>query len=670
MKVNKKRVRSMYKVFGLLMASTIFLHCSNADPETTDLLTNHYPELYEAVFERDADRILAFTESGEPRVAEQAWNAMISTPADDLSGLIERVREVNSRTAWASLWFKELREEHLDELHRLYTENPVLRSGIASVLGYKGNSESLSILLGSGSHSRGTALAIGRLSGRVDISPETEQQIVRLAFEAEEEGISQSYLYGFYRTLKDLDPETEQLMLNLWENYYPADKGPVQYLVRILMKNHMDEVIYNWEMDDFEWMDTQLAIEFARGIGRNELTRQSAIVLNALLDNRNINVRITALQAIQARQDELEGQHDRAVLNKIGLIRGYQPQLRLEALNSVTNPGTYREEVFELAGEEPFLQPLKYSILRKFMDPEEFLEELSSDLGSANRLNRFFALQELGGWWTGLEDPSDELIAKVRAITLDQMKTADRSMVMMMSGLFRDEVLILDSEYALLEEMLDRFTLEEDVDVFMAITPVFKERFGQQALPLIDSLAMEGNVALNRALIQQEWDILQGDYYPVGFRTPDWERLSALGPNPVLVLQTGKGEIKIVMDVLTAPATISGMDSLIRDRAYNNVPFHRVIPNFVIQGGDVETQTGIGGPDYVVPTEASAEHFYRGKMGIASSGRDTEGSQYFIMHDWMPHLNGLYTIVGEVYEGMDVADRIVRGDIVERAYWD
>ena len=157
---------------------------------------------------------------------------------------------------------------------------------------------------------------------------------------------------------------------------------------------------------------------------------------------------------------------------------------------------------------------------------------------------------------------------------------------------------------------------------------------------------------------------------PTKFRKPDWKRLAELGENPTFVLQTSKGNIKIKMDVLAAPATISGMDSLAFAGDYNDVAFHRVAQNFVIQGGDVETGDGFGGPDYVVPTEASAKQYERGVVGIASAGTDTEGSQYFVMHQWSPHLNGRYTIIGEVIEGLDVVDKIIVGDKVKYAYWE
>ncbi len=168
---------------------------------------------------------------------------------------------------------------------------------------------------------------------------------------------------------------------------------------------------------------------------------------------------------------------------------------------------------------------------------------------------------------------------------------------------------------------------------------------------------------------QQGWEIPDEELSPLTFRKPDWKRLVKLGYSPIWVLETNKGIIKIKMNTVVAPVTIAGMDSLITAGAYDGVAFHRVVPNFVVQGGDVESGDGFGGPDYVVPTEASEGDYRRGVVGIASAGMDTEGSQYFIMHQWAPHLNSRYTIVGEVIEGMEVVDRLLVSDFVERSYW-
>lgn len=115
---------------------------------------------------------------------------------------------------------------------------------------------------------------------------------------------------------------------------------------------------------------------------------------------------------------------------------------------------------------------------------------------------------------------------------------------------------------------------------------------------------------------------------------------------------------------MDAPATISAYHSLSAGQKYDSVAFHRVVPNFVIQGGDFETGLGFGGPGFVLPTEANAMEYERGVVGIASAGTDTEGSQFFIMHSWAPHLNGRYTQIGVVVEGMDIVDKIAVGDVI------
>jgi len=146
------------------------------------------------------------------------------------------------------------------------------------------------------------------------------------------------------------------------------------------------------------------------------------------------------------------------------------------------------------------------------------------------------------------------------------------------------------------------------------------------------------------------------------FRKPDMNLLTGLGDQPVWSLVTDRGEIRIRLYPQEAPFTVSSIENLTTNGFYENVSFHRVVRNHVIQGGDFDRRDGFGGPPYRIPTEPSIETFSRGKVGIASSGPDTEGSQFFITHTWRPHLDGLYTIFGEVIQGMDIVDQIQVGD--------
>lgn len=678
MKVNKKCVRNMYTLLVSVLILSAFSSCTKTSTEQTQLLTEDYPRLYQSLFERDSDKILEFTTSeNSVDLQKQAWKALISTPVEDILTFMDYVVEANTQEAWASLWYKDLEDEELEKLHSLWEENPELRKGIASVLGLQGTEVSLELLLNAentdDSHQKfEVALAIGRLSSQIDLNSDQEMQIIEHAFSSTNSKISKAYLYGIYRARKDLSEVAKAQLTIILEDVYPDDQSLEQVVARMLFAINIDEALFRYELNEFQFMDVQLAIEISQNLRRYELTKHSKVVLNALLDHINHNVRIEALRTIATKQDELNGELDNAVLNKIGLIRGFQPLLRLEALNAIQSPSRYKDIVIELGNATPYNRTIMYGILEKISSSDEMLELLQTDMESEDDLIRFYALRQLSNWWEELEPDvkSDSITTQVNALVKKNMMTASRSMIFVMGSLFNDSLLIADDEFELIEEMLSKFKLPEDIEVFQAITSVLKERFEEDAKAFIDSLAQQNNAALNETIRDQGWDIPVGDKPITEFRTPEWRKLTRLGANPVLILDTSKGDIKIRMDVLNAPATISGLQSLIKENEYIGVPFHRVVPNFVIQGGDIETQNGFGGPDYVVPTEASSEQYERGKVGIASAGTDTEGSQFFIMNQWHPHLNGRYTIIGTVTEGMEVADRIVQGDLIRNVTWE
>lgn len=124
---------------------------------------------------------------------------------------------------------------------------------------------------------------------------------------------------------------------------------------------------------------------------------------------------------------------------------------------------------------------------------------------------------------------------------------------------------------------------------------------------------------------------------------------------------TTKGKFTIQLTPQYAPITCGNFVFLAQKGFYNGVKFHRVVPNFVIQTGDT-TKTGWGGPGYEITSEFSPIPFTRGSVGIANIGKDTEGSQWFIMHSYFPHLNGHYTNWATVIKGLEVIDTISETD--------
>ncbi|MDQ3743332.1 MAG: peptidylprolyl isomerase, partial [Acidobacteriota bacterium] len=127
------------------------------------------------------------------------------------------------------------------------------------------------------------------------------------------------------------------------------------------------------------------------------------------------------------------------------------------------------------------------------------------------------------------------------------------------------------------------------------------------------------------------------------------------------VVTTDKGTFTIELLPEDAPLTVDNFVQLARRHYFDGISFHRVVPNFVIQGGDPRGD-GNGGPGYQIRCEINLVPYDRGAVGMALSGKDTGGSQWFVTHSPQPHLDGGYTVFGRVTQGMDVVDRIARGD--------
>jgi cyclophilin family peptidyl-prolyl cis-trans isomerase len=123
-------------------------------------------------------------------------------------------------------------------------------------------------------------------------------------------------------------------------------------------------------------------------------------------------------------------------------------------------------------------------------------------------------------------------------------------------------------------------------------------------------------------------------------------------------LHTSEGEIEVELYPDAAPKTVENFEKLARDGFYEGVIFHRVIPDFMIQGGD-PTGTGMGGPGYEFEDEFNDYRVARGALAMANAGPNTNGSQFFIVTaEATPWLDGKHTVFGQVTSGMDVVDRI------------
>jgi len=131
------------------------------------------------------------------------------------------------------------------------------------------------------------------------------------------------------------------------------------------------------------------------------------------------------------------------------------------------------------------------------------------------------------------------------------------------------------------------------------------------------------------------------------------------------MIETDKGNIVLELFEDDAPNTVANFVKLINKGYYNGLKFHRVIPDFMIQGG-CPVGNGTGGPGYTIKCEINPKKHLTGTLSMAHAGKDTGGSQFFITHSPQPHLDGIHTVFGQVVEGMDVVNSIRQGDVMKQ----
>ncbi len=221
---------------------------------------------------------------------------------------------------------------------------------------------------------------------------------------------------------------------------------------------------------------------------------------------------------------------------------------------------------------------------------------------------------------------------------------------------------------ALIESYGNR-TERMDVDVRLEIFRVLKEMKAEEAEGIALAAVEDPDVRVRDAAaglleeINIEVPAMKSDreFYEVNFDPARRAKLSLPFGNRNAVIETDYGAVEIELFGDDATQTAANFVSLAQSGFYENLTFHRVVPNFVIQGG-CPRGDGWGDPGYTIRSEFNHYQYGRGYIGIAHAGKDTGGSQFFITLSPQPHLNGRYTIFGRVTSGMNAVDQIDQGD--------
>ena len=140
-----------------------------------------------------------------------------------------------------------------------------------------------------------------------------------------------------------------------------------------------------------------------------------------------------------------------------------------------------------------------------------------------------------------------------------------------------------------------------------------------------------------------------------------------------VIFETDKGKITFELFSNDAPKTVDNFIKLVNEGFYNGLTFHRVIPGFMAQGGCPNTREGsngmpgTGGPWYSIKCEINPNKHLKGSLSMAHAGKDTGGSQFFIVYEPQPHLDGVHTVFGKT-ENMDVVLKLTNGSRISKAY--
>jgi len=145
----------------------------------------------------------------------------------------------------------------------------------------------------------------------------------------------------------------------------------------------------------------------------------------------------------------------------------------------------------------------------------------------------------------------------------------------------------------------------------------------------------------------------------------NWDLVKTIPTDQKVKVFTEKGDFTLRLFVEDAPGSVANFYTLAQNEYFTGKTFHRVVPNFVIQGG-CNRGDGYGGEDYSIRSEFANLRYQTGSVGMASAGKDTEGTQWFATHSPTPHLDGRYTIFAQVEDGMDIVHQIEEGDLIKR----
>jgi peptidylprolyl isomerase len=421
--------------------------------------------------------------------------------------------------------------------------------------------------------------------------------------------------------------------------------------------------------------DWRVQVNALKALGLIGFTDDSGAValFTTFMSHANMNIALTALATIgtttirdtsSSEVKELLGSLRQMALNS---DNNYPWQLQAEAATSLA----------KIAGKEAvkYIQPKNANpdILEGRLitalgmtgsaETADLLLQYSKDDKPLIQRSALEGLLELGK----RNESNKGLIDTIYSSAIGSLQSEDVAVVTTAASTLGDSIFMRPAAIPALANALSNRRLPDDIEAMQEIISTLGKIGDRQAVPALEeqlkstdrSVAVAAASAL-KLITKQDYEI--ADHFEPVYTNYDFAYLAALPPVVRVTVGTARGDIEIELYKDEAPFTVMSFLKLATDKTfYRGTTFHRVVPNFVIQGGDPRGD-GWGGPGYTLRSEFSERTYEEGMVGIASAGKDTEGSQFFITQSPQPHLDGRYTIIGRVVKGMNVVNLIQATD--------
>lgn len=561
-------------------------------------------------------------------------------------------------------------------LHLKHENNELVTLRMIEALGKMGDAASLSGLLLQAKNDisrelRGEiALSIGRYAYRGIKSAEAASY----AIHALETGAGWKATYALFRIGdKNLLAQYTQQIIKAASDEDPNVRMYVATVLgKILPPFDDPEPILTLAASDSDWRVRVNAVKSLSSFSMSDSSRIRDVVLNAINDS-NEHVSLSALSAIGTMSGKLAiDDHILEILQQVvSNEHGYSVRQQREA--AIAFARLNGKGAFEFLSQSRKNGKLSISMCVEALGnipSDEALQVLINEVRTENPLMQRLVLEAMLNSLK-LSPPARERVSALRLSFMDALSSNDIAVVATAAEALSDSLFASPLCVPGLLDALERRRGSPDVEPLVAVIRSLGTIKDKRAVSELEGLLRDSDytVALEAASALEE--ITGGSYRQTIVRPQvpshtdyDWDLLDQVKKHPMVTVRTARGVVAIEMLPEDAPFTCINFASLIRKGFFNGLTFHRVAPNFVIQGGDPRGD-GWGGPGYSIRSELGYEHYERGAVGVASSGKDTEGSQFFVTHSNQPHLDGRYTIFARVIAGMEVVDRIQVGDTIE-----